>query len=728
MFIRIAAAFALLVPAALAAPQADDPARLLPADTLIYFGTTSVRAGAEAAKGGAMRLILGEPEVKAFLAKPVSAADKTLKELLTKGGIAAEDSQRFSVETMMSGDQGGAPIGKVFMALTHFGLPTPSADAKPVPDIGLVVGVELLDTKDIALLKALWSRIEWPEETGNYKGQDFLLKSSPEGLGIRLAFVGNLAIATLSEKSLQAVIDRAGGAAGDSLARSADYTQLLGSMGGLQPGGSSWIVRVSPMANILTSVLGIAVMSHGGNDPSKAEDLAKIAGVVKALGLDGIRWVGGADWREASGRVKGTTIVSSTPGAEGLLPRCLASTASIDRKLVEQVPGDSLSMGIDSIDWLPSVYDFAMTTFKTVNPTEYDSVQATIKGFMGESDLRQDLLANVHGTLLTYQMPSAGITEQPANIIRVGIRDPEAFVKALRALVASVSGEFLKSPDAVAINESEHEGRKLYELDLSKTPMAIGMMQPAFAIDGSDLVLCPQSTKALKTALNGTPVETSLAKNADLSAFIDGLASKGKLAQLSYTDNAKIFGVMYGGLSSAAQMFGGAAGDIPVDLSLMPSEQSITKHLSQTWSGGYLTDGGATLVSRSDGQFQVGDFLPLLITGGIVGFSVATGGDQAASEPKLEDPFEIVQANLGQISAGMMVYKISEGRYPESIDDLVKPLQDYPEGCLGQPAVPVDPWGHPYRYKLNAKGKPQLWSTGPDGVDQGGESDDIVKS
>ena len=92
MLCRTAAAFTLLMSAALAAPQADDPAKLLPSDTLMYFGTSGANS---AAKGGAMQAILAEPEVKAFLAKPVAAADKTLKDLLTQGGISAEDSQRW---------------------------------------------------------------------------------------------------------------------------------------------------------------------------------------------------------------------------------------------------------------------------------------------------------------------------------------------------------------------------------------------------------------------------------------------------------------------------------------------------------------------------------------------------------------------------------------------------------------------------------------------------------
>jgi len=723
MLCRTAAAFTLLMSAALAAPQADDPAKLLPSDTLMYFGTSGANS---AAKGGAMQAILAEPEVKAFLAKPVAAADKTLKDLLTQGGISAEDSQRWSVASM-TGAEGTTPFGKLFLAMTHFSVTPPSGDADPKPDIGLVVGIELLDPRDVAVLKALWGRIPWTEETGSYKGQDFLMKSGPEGVALRLTFIGNLAVATLSEKSLQAVVDRAKNASGDSLAKAADYTQLLGTAGGAHPGSSTWIIRVAPMASMVNGVLGLAIAASGA-DPGKAEDMAKVAAVVQGLGLDGIRWVGGSNWREASGRVKGAAVVSITPGAPGLLPRCLASTGTIDRKIVERVPGESLSMSAGSIDWLPAVYDFGMTTFKAIDQAEYDKAQATIKQFMGASDLREDLLVNLHGTLLVYEMPGSGIAEQPASIIRVGLKDPDAFVKALRALATSISSNFLDSPDAVAIKESEHEGRKLYEIDLSKTPMVMSPVQPAFAVDGGELVLCPQSTKALKTALNGTRAESSLAKNAELAAFLDKLAAKGQLASIGFSDNAKRFGVAYGQVASMAQMFGGAVGDVPVDLSLMPSEQAITKHLAQSWSGSYVTDGGATFVGYSDGQFQLSDFLPLLLTGGIVGVSIATGSDTYAGEPKVEDPFEIVQRHLGEISAGMTVFKISEGRYPESIDDLVKPLADYPEGCLGKSEAPVDPWGHPYRFKLNAKGKPQLWSMGPDGVDQGGESDDIVKS
>jgi hypothetical protein len=38
---------------------------------------------------------------------------------------------------------------------------------------------------------------------------------------------------------------------------------------------------------------------------------------------------------------------------------------------------------------------------------------------------------------------------------------------------------------------------------------------------------------------------------------------------------------------------------------------------------------------------------------------------------------------------------------------------------------PLDPWGHPYVYRATPGGPPQLYSIGPNGVDENGAGDDI---
>jgi hypothetical protein len=282
--------------------------------------------------------------------------------------------------------------------------------------------------------------------------------------------------------------------------------------------------------------------------------------------------------------------------------------------------------------------------------------------------------------------------------------------------------------DSVQLKESDHEGHRFFEIDVSRTPLAAMMLQPAFAINGNEVVFSLESAKAVKSALNFTGEGKTLASNGPFMAFVKQLRSKGELTAMSFTDNARTFAAGYTQVAGAAQMLATGASDLPVDLALMPSEQAITRHLAQSFTGGYVANDGQTHVSMSEGQFQLGDFLPILATGAVLGVAMASGDDVFAVAPGEEDPYETVQKHLAEISAGMTVYKIAEGQFPGAISDLIKPLDDYPQGCLGKTELPMDPWGRAYNFRLNAKGRPFLWSCGPDGVDQGGEGDDIVKA
>jgi hypothetical protein len=173
-------------------------------------------------------------------------------------------------------------------------------------------------------------------------------------------------------------------------------------------------------------------------------------------------------------------------------------------------------------------------------------------------------------------------------------------------------------------------------------------------------------------------------------------------------------------------MMAGMFGELPVDFALLPTEQAIGKHLGYSYAGGYRMQDGMA-VNRSVSEFALGDFVPLLLTAGVLGVQAGSGGmggDEPAAELSAE---ERVQNDLQQLSAAMTVYKISQGGYPAELADLVKPLPDYEEGCLGKPELPVDPWGNGYHFRLNEKKKPFLWSAGPNGIDEGATGDDIAK-
>jgi len=721
MLFAFIATILLASPAAL---QIEDPAALVPRDTLVFFGTHSVRLSSQRSKDSAMNQILSEPEVKAFLQKPVAAAQAVIDGAIKESGIAEAEGRNMSLTDMMSGSGDGPALGKMFLALTHFSLNSGGGEGKPAfPEVGLVMGMELLDANDLGLVKALWAKIPAPEETANHNGHDYFRKTGPEGWSVSLTFLGNLAVASASEKTLFSVMERFDGKAKDagSLAESPEYRKLLSAGGGLQPGCSTSFVRIGAMVDI-----GKAALAFGAQmDPELKELGPKVLAAIDNLGVQALQWAGSVSSRDATGRLLSTSATSIAKDAKGLIPNLLASEQAFDLTRLQRVPGNSLSLAGGSIDGLGEVYDFLMNTFESIAPEEYAQANATIKEVMGDSDLRKDLFANVHGNFVSFSVPGEGFPGTPASVMRVGLNDPDAFAKALQSLVTNVSAKYFNETP-VTLKESDHEGHRFFELDVSRTPAAMAMIQPSFAFDGNELVASLESPKTLKSDLNGSAGTGSITENKELMDFVAELGKSGVVRSVSFSNSATSFGAMYGQVSGAASMFAGSLGNLPLDLSLLPTEGAISKHLGNAYSAGYAEKDGTTFIERGVSQFAVGDFVPLMLTAGALAFASASG--ETLVQVRETTPEEQVQDDLAQISAGMTVYKISEKAYPTSIDDLVRPLANYPDGCLGRADAPVDPWGNAYRFKLNEKGKPVLWSSGPDGVDQQGAGDDILKA
>lgn len=91
---------------------------------------------------------------------------------------------------------------------------------------------------------------------------------------------------------------------------------------------------------------------------------------------------------------------------------------------------------------------------------------------------------------------------------------------------------------------------------------------------------------------------------------------------------------------------------------------------------------------------------------------------------------QAAKIQLGNIEAGLDLYRLDSGRYPEKLDDLlVKPA-----GALAwngpyfkKPNALTDPWGEPYKYKFPGDhGEFDLFSLGADKAEGGdGENADV---
>ncbi len=134
----------------------------------------------------------------------------------------------------------------------------------------------------------------------------------------------------------------------------------------------------------------------------------------------------------------------------------------------------------------------------------------------------------------------------------------------------------------------------------------------------------------------------------------------------------------------------------------------------------------------------------LLVVIAILGIliSLVTAGAQSA---RRRGAVTKAKATIASIETAVAGYEGDMGAYPQSgIDNLVKALQEDPGNVdWGGPYMEfkqdelkdgklLDPWGNPYVYLSVNGGAPQhrlhsfdLWSLGPNGVDDSGAGDDI---
>lgn|GEM_PF-2174341 len=725
-----------LVPAALPAGS-DDPAQLLPANTLIYFGSTSVQAGFEASKNTAMARILREGEVKAFLNQPLAAANQVIAaglgmmkdetdqlqaaaaELGLGADIALDETDTF---LSLSSDT-APPVGRTFVAVTHIGMPTAGAPGAPmVPEVGMAIGVELIDMDMGEMLASLWSQIPLPDANGSYGGVDYLAKASPYGT-LCLGTFDQLVVVTTSPQALHGIIDRINGTAtGPSLAEAPEYRLMVEAAGGLLPGGSSWFVRAAPIAGIVRMGLSMGLPMSGEVTP---EDAQKILSVFDSMGFTAIDMMGGTSAVGSDGLVYGTSVASIDPGVPGLLSKLAAPGAALDVSVFSEIPSDAIgasamSLGTQFVD----MYDFVVATMDQVEPQAAEAARSALNGLMGDYSLRNDVLGNVHGRLVTYAVPGHGLMGAPDTVVRVGLADGERFVGALSVLLDAVSAE-VGMP--LSLQEQEHESGSYYRIDLSATPVGM-MMQPAFALRDGEIVFSSNETQ-LKSILNGASASESLWDNDRLKTFVTSLEVQGAVSGVSYTDLRASFGTQYPQLTGAAAMIPGLSG-LPIDLSKLPLESTIGQHLTESFTGIYRTEDGLD-VSRSVSQFRMSDMLPLALIAG----ALAAGQELGISLDEIEveiDPSEQVQFDLRELKASITIFKITEGGYPDSLQDLMRPLDEYPGGVYQHDVLPLDPWGNSYRFAMETHPKkrklmPKLWSIGPNGIDENGTGDDILK-
>ena len=174
---------------------------------------------------------------------------------------------------------------------------------------------------------------------------------------------------------------------------------------------------------------------------------------------------------------------------------------------------------------------------------------------------------------------------------------------------------------------------------------------------------------------------------------------------------------------------------LPFSMEDLPADGLFSRYMKPTVNWSKQTERGT--YSHSDASF--GPELPALLSVGIATMFFVSEGptgdyedevvvvelDEGMEEVSGTEQSEVTRVTLSGVKVGIVVYKADRGTYPASLEDLVKPTADFPDGYIGTEGVPLDGWGQELHYSLAEDGASfKLWSSGPNGIDESGAGDD----
>jgi hypothetical protein len=607
------------------------------------------------------------------------------------------------------------------------------------------------------------------------------------------ANLGGLSVMTLSETALADLAKRAK-SGGPSLLSEASYTRSLAAVGAPSKGDVTVFVQLGRMMQLAHQGISLAMAVE-----KETEGLAIVDKVFEVTKLESFGPVyASSTWRD--GVAVSVAYSEIDPSAGGLC--ALAALEPIDRTALRFIPKDALSFSLSSFDLAP-LWDTAMDALQQAAPEIHGMVTSQIAEFetqVGGADaqgtpnwnIRRDLIGSLRGRFMSVSTPGAATMFGPGGDFVLSLQTPnaEGLDRSLKNLF-TLAGKYTGSP--ITFKEQVHGDAKLQVLDamsLGTAAMLAGSLQLTYSIHDGKFWF-GTTTKALKKALDRSKVtdaqlaalpqkivqleaeRDALAKAADpaqkpkLDALTKELAEAKSLSEnitakadfaarfveppkgavltsLSYGDTAKNFENGYTAILGVIpmMMMGMPPGfELPVDLSLLPTGETISQHLFGTVDMSYrVGERGQVTVSRGPFGAETG-LVAAAGAAALVGVmatrtdglreSMGGGGAVVTSEserPKPADPADQARLDLAEINSAITVYMIEYGKTPASLDDLVKPTPEYQDGLLnGAKSVPTDPWGHRYSYKVEGAERYMVWSFGPDGVDNSGAGDDIVQ-
>jgi hypothetical protein len=351
--------------------------------------------------------------------------------------------------------------------------------------------------------------------------------------------------------------------------------------------------------------------------------------------------------------------------------------------------------------------------------------------------------------MVVYKLKSQGMAMMgpPPMIFMIKMKDYDRFIGAVEAMISGLGNIEPDIGSIFSFKQITYEGHSLHYITFNNMPIPFN---PCFAEVGDYMVFSFGLNDVKKMIKTYGKSETSILDNEDFMEFFKKLPEGQELLSISYTNVAVEIGTAYEQITPMIPMLTmGLPADLelPVDFMLLPTSESITKHLFSSIAASYKEGDGYKKIKYGPFGPEVARVVIPALGAGVAAAVVLYARAEEIVEAPIDveaglpdapaDPALHAKKDLGSLAGACMVYKIEHGSYPERLEDLLVPTDAYPEGFYPPKKLPIDPWGKPYNYALKAvnplpkivEGNHQymIWSCGPNGIDEFGEGDDVFK-
>jgi hypothetical protein len=488
---------------------------------------------------------------------------------------------------------------------------------QPQPEIGLILHLDFGDTaKDwFSLVQMGLGLLEQEAGAKMTKseakvGAASLITLSPNRanaspMSLNVAMIGNAIVIGTLESEMRSVLENM--QKGTPVLGAADA--LKQSTGKLDLPGSEMrvYVRTDPLFDFAVKAFGVAAQMQPGF-PIDPEGVAR---AIDALGLRSLKSMGFASAYQGGVCVSKSYVAAPAPERKGIMA---GANRTLDLGFLKWVPKDAVSFSAACIDPL-SVYDGLVGALKAYDPKVAEHALGQLAAMEKQVGftLRDDLFGSMGDTFIYWSMPLGTITSPPEMAFLLKVKDQDRIIKVFKSLTALSNG-------MVEIEEGEKRGIKVHSLRVNIDPaggMGINpfdLITPTMSFQGGYLIAgfsAGDVKRVVDRMGRADDAKGDIRSNKEFEPYLAKLPKD--LLSLSFSDWKAQFEGIYQMVTSVLSMIPSSE-NIPIDMSLLPDSNTITKHLF-----------GAVAYSQADAMgyssTSISPFGPevMLLLGGAIG-------------------------------------------------------------------------------------------------------------